>query len=305
MVFFGSSPYSIPILNAILKSGLRPLVVTVPDRPQGRGLKMKPNQLAQLAAKQHLDIIKPASLKKEKLSPTELSSISRHRLGICAVYGKIVPQWLLDQLPKGILNLHPSLLPKYRGASPALGMMLNNESKGGFSIIKMDAKLDHGPLLYQENWPLPAQQTAGEYYQFAFRQMAAKIVAAIEKYRQGELPSQPQNHAQASFTPLLKRQDGYLPPAFFQAALAGQSVALSQLPPITQKLLPKHPSYPAAAVAFNLYRGLSPWPGIWTEISRRGQTTRLKILSAQLSHNRFLPTKVQLAGGRLIDWKTL
>jgi len=302
MIFFGSSEYSLPILKSLLKSGLEPLVVTVPDRPQGRGMQIKPNSLAKFAASQRLDIAKPPSLKKERLSSAIRKKLTAHKFGICAVYGKIIPKWILCQLSQGILNLHPSLLPRYRGAAPALGMILNNEKLGGFTIIKMDTKLDHGPIIYQESWPLPAQQTAGEYYRQAFQQMARKIAYLIKEYQQNRLQPQPQNHSRASLTPLLQRQDGYLPPSFFRSALQNKAIPFEKLPPVAQKLLPKRRFYHAAKVAFGLYRGLSPWPGVWTEIKKGNRLVRLKILAAELTPHGFLPSRAQLAGKTPQPW---
>ncbi len=296
MVFFGSSIYSRPILQALLAAGQRPLVITTPDQPRGRGLKIQPNPLAQLAQEKGLTVLKLASLKKEKVAPAVRRQLSRHQLGLCAVYGKIIPSWLLETLPQGILNLHPSLLPRWRGASPAVGIILNGETQGGFSLIKMDAELDHGPTLYQESWPLTNQVTAAEYYQTAFQKMAAKIVDLVEEYRQGKLTPRPQDHRQATFTPRLQRQDGYLASTFLQAALTGKTLPFSQLPPLAQKILVVKKPYPAGLIAFRLWRALYPWPGIWTFIKRDGQQQRLKILEASYTRNSFSPRQIQLAG---------
>ncbi len=298
MIFFGSSYYSRPILQALLAAGQHPLVVTTPNQPRGRGLKIQPNPLAQLAQEKGLTVLKLASLKKEKVTPAIRQQLSQHQLGLCAVYGKIIPNWLLETLSQGILNLHPSLLPQWRGASPAVGIILNGETQGGFSLIKMDAKLDHGPLLYQESWPLLGQLAAGEYYQIAFQKMAAKIANLVDKYRQGQLAPQPQDHRQATFTFRLQRQDGYLAPAFLQAALTGKTLPFQQLPPLAKKILLVKKPYPAGLIAFRLWRALYPWPGIWTFVKKDGQQQRLKILQATQVGRRFYPRQIQVAGGR-------
>ncbi len=299
MVFFGSSAYSLPILKALLELGQRPLVISGPDRRQGRGQKPMANPLAQFAQKQKLTVLKPA-----KLEPALASQLGQQTLALCAVYGQIIPDWLLHFFSEGILNFHPSLLPAYRGATPAVGMILDHQRRGGFSVIKMDAKLDHGPILYQQAWPLPANWTASWYYQKAFGEMARQLKNILFAYRHGQLQPKTQNQQGASFTYRLSRQDGYLPPKFFAAAR--QNLPNSPIIPPIFRHFRRQPHFRPAVVAFDLWRALTPWPGLWTEVKIAGRQQRLKILHAQLTpQGTFLPNQVQLASHSPTNWSNL
>ena len=143
IVFFGSSVYSLPVLKSLSKFDDVALV-TIPDRNIAHSQKSTPNPAAQFAQNNNFTVFKLDSLKD---FPQSLKTEIR----VCAVFGKIIPESLINKFKYGIINFHPSLLPKYRGPSPALGAIINKDAYTGYSAILMDKKVDHGPLIFQKN----------------------------------------------------------------------------------------------------------------------------------------------------------
>ena len=158
IVFFGTSAFAVSSLSGLIENGMSPVaVITSPDRLAGRGKKMKTSpvkkfclsgsQVANAAAwKPGFQVVQPEKIDQEFIE--ELKKI-HPEIGVVASYGKILPKALIEIFPKGILNIHPSLLPKYRGASPIQEIILNGEIETGVSIILLDEKMDHGSILSQ------------------------------------------------------------------------------------------------------------------------------------------------------------
>ncbi len=274
LVFFGSATYSIPALVVLLKHDYRIIVVTIPDKPAGRGLKLKPNPLAAFAQEKRLTVPKPNKLDQDTLK--DLQKVDKSiELGICCVYGKIIPQSWLEYFPKGIINIHPSLLPKYRGSSPAQSALLNNDQETGISFIKMDKLCDHGPLLYQEKDKILLQDTSESLYKRLFDKAANKLPSVIENYLSGKLKPTPQKHSQASFTKMLQKKDGYIPLKDLKNALISKD---------------------QAKIIDLKRRAFTPWPGIYTQVKVKSQEKRLKILKTSLKRGKLMIEQVQLEG---------
>jgi len=292
LVFFGSSKYSIPTLEVLLKHDYKIIVVTTPDKPAGRHLRLQANPLSFFAQKNDLVIIKLSKLDQrtlKKLAGTPPRSQSAPRrsspqnplLGVCCVHGKIIPQTWLNYFEKGIINIHPSLLPKYRGSSPAQFALLNNEASTGITFIKMDEQCDHGPIIYQEKQPILPEDTAENIYSRLFALAAKKLPWVIENYSNGKLKPSSQDHSQASFTQRLKKEDGLIKKEDLKKALTNKKMA---------ELIDRK------------RRALTPWPGIYTEISLGGKTKRLKILKTHLEKNKLVIDEVQLEGKRPVTF---
>jgi len=144
-VFFGSSHFSVFFLDALKTRRILPaLIVSTPDKPQGRKLVLTPTPVSLWAKENNIPLITPPSLK------VEIPELKDFDLFIVASYGKIIPQTILDIPKHGVLNIHPSLLPKYRGPSPIQSAILDDDKSTGVSIMKLDAEMDHGPVLAQE-----------------------------------------------------------------------------------------------------------------------------------------------------------
>jgi methionyl-tRNA formyltransferase len=228
------------------------LVITQPDKKGGRGLKqMMATPVKQYCLKQELSFV-------ENLDQVELS---RFDLALVADFGVIIPQNLLNQPKLGFFNIHPSLLPKYRGSTPLQSAIISGEKQTGVSIIKMDEKVDHGDLVAQDKIDISINDT----YLTLLTKTATLGARLINDLDFNQVKLTVQNHQEATYTKKLTKQDGY--------------VAIEQLipylTPIFQKynllhLLPNQAEKPIDSQKLhNLIRGLSPWPGVWCKTKER------------------------------------
>lgn len=169
---------------------------------------------------------------------TPLDSINNteSEVAVLAAFGKILPKSVLEHFKYGILNIHPSLLPKYRGPSPVQTAILNGDRKTGVTVIKLDGKMDHGPILAQEKAEIEDNDTSETMYKKLFPLGAKLIAQNLEKYVKGDAKLIPQSHINATYTKMLKRESG-----FFDLAN----------PPSSEKLE-------------LMIRAFYPWPGVWT-----------------------------------------
>lgn len=206
IVFFGSPEYVVPVLDALVKTHYEiVLVVTQPDRPMGRNRALTPTAIKTYAHKHDLLLSTP-----EQISDEVIDHVRSLRPTVCvlAAYGLILPEELL-RIPRfGFINLHPSLLPRYRGATPVQAAILGGDAVTGISIMKMDKKMDHGPILHQETIDLSGRETAPELLTNLFSKGAHNLIATLPAYLSGKLKPEEQNHDSATFTKLLKKQHG-------------------------------------------------------------------------------------------------
>ena len=267
MIFFGTSSFAIPALEALVNAGYEiPLVITTPgDSP-----------IRTIANRLSLSVIQPESLKDPAIVHS-LSAISSS-LGLVASYGKIIPQWLIEKFPRGLLNIHPSLLPQYRGPSPIQSALLNGETETGVSLMLIDAEVDHGPLIATEKTTIGEGEYNIELSQRLFRLGGELLVRVLPDYLAGKITPQPQDHSQATFTKKFTPEDGKID---------------------WQK---------SAREIYNQIRALNPEPGTFTLLNSRsdnltGWTSNiLKITKANLSTS----DVERLAAGQIIkDGKTL
>jgi methionyl-tRNA formyltransferase len=233
-VFFGTGEFSCIVLDKLIENNLRPdLVVTAPDKLAGRKKILTPpplkltagnlprsrtpkenkfatGQVSSLRGRQ-LTTIQPESL-KNNLELIKIITELKPDFGIVAAYGKIIPKPVLDLFLKGILNLHPSLLPKYRGPSPIQTAILNGDKKTGVSIMLLDEEMDHGPILAQKEVSI----NPDEYFSSLYRKLALlgaeALLEAIPMWLSNKIVPKPQNHKKATFTKFLSWQDGKIEP---------------------------------------------------------------------------------------------
>ncbi|MDQ3076843.1 MAG: methionyl-tRNA formyltransferase [bacterium] len=209
-IFFGTSDYAVIVLEALIAEGYIPkLVVTTPDKPAGKHLKLTPPPVKSSAEKHNLEIIQPEKLK----DPAVLEKIKNYNpdLSIVVAYGKIIPQAIID-LPKyKTLNLHASLLPKLRGASPIETAILTNEKNTGVTIMLIDELMDHGPVIMQkevvvEPWP----PTASELGERIVGHGAELLINIIPQWIKGKITPQSQDHTLATYTKKIEKVDGLI-----------------------------------------------------------------------------------------------
>lgn len=276
IVFFGTSSFAVPVLQMLKKQSWAEIVavVSTPSKPVGRKQEIVSSPITKETKKLGLLVLEPKKLK----NPEWLETFSKLNpdLVVLASYGKILPQTNLDIPKYGFLNIHPSLLPKYRGASPIESAILNGDKKIGVTIMKMDAEMDHGPILSQMEIPLSGTERASELEETLSRLGAELLIKIIPSYINGEIAPQEQEHNKATFTKLIKREDGFID---------------LEMPP---------------EEIYRRYRAYDPWPGIWTTIrinhreagshSRENQELRIKILDIELVDEKIKINRIQPEG---------
>lgn len=221
-VFFGSGPFAVSILEATAAAPEVDLVgvVTAPDRPVGRRQVPTPTPLATRARELGLAVLQPTRI-RDDAAIGDIAAL-RPDLGVLADYGRIVPAAILDLPSHGILNVHPSLLPRHRGAAPIPATILAGDPTAGVTIIRMDSGLDTGPIVASSSWPLAGTETAPELEARAAAEGAKLISAVLADWLAGRLTPRAQDEASASLTRPLRRADGRLDPRVPAAALERQ-----------------------------------------------------------------------------------
>jgi methionyl-tRNA formyltransferase len=218
-VFFGSGPFAVPILDAVAADPRLELVgvVTAPDRPAGRGRTLLPTPVALRARTMWAPLLQPARLRE----PDAISRIAELRpaLGVLADYGQIVPAEVLELPALGILNIHPSLLPRHRGASPIPATIAAGDAESGVTIMRMDTGLDTGPIVAKQAWPTTGRESAPDLEGHAAQAAAGLLGRTLDGWLAGEIRPEPQPETGATLTRRLRRADAVLDPARSAAEL--------------------------------------------------------------------------------------
>lgn len=209
-VFFGTPELSVEILDYLKKHNLVPvLIVTNPDRPQGRKMTLTPPPVKLWAIQNNIQFLQPESLSDSDFL-YKLKTIN-YQLFIVVAYGKIIPKEVLKIPEKGTLNVHYSLLPKYRGASPIETAILNNDRHVGVSILLLDEKMDHGPIVAQSLVPVPHWPPTGQELRMWCNKTASKLLMeTIPLWTAGKIKAREQDHASATYTKKISKEDGLI-----------------------------------------------------------------------------------------------
>ena len=235
IVFFGTPDFALPTLNALIASDYDVLsVVTQPDRPRGRRHILTPSPVKETAAAADLAIWQPERA-RDAAFIAEMRSVQPD-LFVTAAYGQILSQELLDVPRYGALNVHASLLPRWRGASPVNACLIAGDTVSGVTIMRMDAGLDTGDILTQTSVELADTITAGELFDQLALLGAELLLSTLPDWLDGKIVPQPQDDTLATYAPRLTRDDGEI-----------------------------DWSLPAIQI-HNAIRGLTPWPGGWTTL---------------------------------------
>ena len=234
IVFCGTPEFAVPTLKRLLAEPDFAIeaVVTQPDRPRGRGQRVSSSPVKDLALDAGLYVYQPEKIKSD--SACEFFKRLAPDAVVIIAYGQIIPARLIEIPRLGWINLHASLLPKYRGAAPVNWAILNGETHTGLTTMQIDAGLDTGPILLQQALEIRRDETAPQLAQRLAEAGAPLVVATLRQLDRGEITPTPQDHAQATLAPLLKKEDGR----------------------ITWSL-------PAQQI-YNRIRALEPWPGAFT-----------------------------------------
>ena len=196
IIFFGTPDFAVPALKLLIDSGYNISAVFT-----GHG------SVNTLAQERGIEVFQPASLKKDERIFEEFKNL---KPDICTVvaYGKIIPQRYLEIPKYGFLNIHPSLLPKYRGPSPIQTAILNGDKETGVTIMIVDAEVDHGPILANEKFKVKSEKYYPEIAQELAKLGAKLLIEILPKYINGEIEVKPQEHEKATFTKMFQREDG-------------------------------------------------------------------------------------------------
>ncbi len=253
IVFMGTAPLSCASLQALLDSSAFRVtaVVTQPDRPKGRDLKLQPSPVKELALRAHLPVLQPERARDDAF--IEVLRGLEPDLIVVAAYGQLLPKAVLDLPRFGSLNVHASLLPRYRGAAPIQWAILNNEPETGVTIMRMDAGLDTGDIVTQEKTPIHPQDNSETLHDRLAVMGAALLVRTIPDYAAGKILPRPQVSAEAIQAPKIKKEDGHID--WRQSARA----------------------------IWNRVRGLVPWPGAFTFLPAEPHPQLLKIWHAEVA----------------------
>jgi methionyl-tRNA formyltransferase len=242
LIFLGTPAFAVPTLDGIVAAGHTVLaVVTQPDRPRGRGQLAAPPPVKQAAMRLGLTVYQPERVRRPE-SVEYLRAIPVDAMVVVG-YGQIIPQSIIDMAPLGIINVHGSLLPKYRGAGPIQWAILNGETNTGVTTMRIDAGLDTGDMLLKASTGIGTDETAVELGQRLAAMGADLLVDTLAGLEAGRIAAEKQDNAQASYAPLLKKEDGRID--WSRDALA----------------------------IHNQVRGLQPWPGASTTF--RGQALHI------------------------------
>ncbi len=207
IVFMGTPAFAVPVLSKLFDVGHDIVAVySQPDRPSGRGKKLAPTPVKQFALNNGLKVRQPKSLRSEEVQ-AELASLSPDVI-VVAAYGLFLPPPVLGLPPLGCLNIHPSMLPKYRGPSPVVSAVLNGDEGTGVTIMKLDEGMDSGPILAQRKVQVGDDETAPELTERLFGLGGDLLVEILPLWESGHVEARPQNDSQATITSLIKKEDG-------------------------------------------------------------------------------------------------
>ncbi len=236
LVFCGTPQFAVPTLLALIDAGHEiALVLTQPDRPSGRGMQLVAPPIKQMAEAAGLDIFQPEKIKNNQELRDRLTAIAPDAI-IVVAYGRIIPKWMLDLPRFGNINLHGSLLPKYRGAAPIQWAIARGETVTGVTTMRLDEGLDTGDMLLRRELPIASAETAEDLYPKLSQIGAEVMIQTLQRLESGSIVPQKQDHTSASLAPILTREDGAI------------NFSLS------------------AKEIYDRWRGFQPWPGAWTII---------------------------------------
>jgi methionyl-tRNA formyltransferase len=268
LIFCGTPAFAVPTLEKLASSGFSVrLVVTQPDRPKGRGLELVASPIKQAAITLQIPVVQPERIKTNTEFRAQLTAVKPAAI-IVVGYGRIVPQWMLDLPPLGNINLHASLLPKYRGAAPIQWAIAKGETVTGNTTMRIDAGLDTGDILLQQELPISPDDTAERIVSPLATMGADLVVETLLRLKAGTIEPRRQDNSQASLAPILKKEDGVI-----------------------------DFSWSATEIA-NRIRGFQPWPGVRTSFRGKAfQIAKARVVSVDTA---IAPADLTVSSDRLL-----
>lgn len=266
IIFFGTSEFAVPVLEALVKGNYEiAIVITQPDKPTGRKQALSPPPVKVFAKQNNIKILQPKTLKNDEIF--EIFKLLNPDICVVTAYGKIIPKRFLELPNYGFINVHPSLLPKYRGPSPIQTAILNGETETGVTIMAVDEEIDHGPILASEKFKVGNEKFYPEIEKGLAKLGAELLIKTLPKYTNGDIKPTKQNHEQATFTKMLSRENGRID------------------------------WHQSAEKTYNQIRALNPEPGTWTtwndKVVNIPNITMFNIVSPQVGKSPELPGTVK------------
>jgi methionyl-tRNA formyltransferase len=268
LVFCGTPQFAVPTLEKLVCAGFRvKLVATQPDRPSGRGMELAASPVKQIALALGLPVTQPEKIRNNPEFRAQLESIAPEAI-IVVGYGRIIPQWMIDLPRLGNINLHASLLPRYRGAAPIQWAIARGETITGVTTMRIDAGLDTGDTLLQAEERITPEDTSLTLAPRLAQTGAELMIRTLAGLRNGTITPRRQDDARATLAPILKREDGQID--FSRPAVE----------------------------TWNRLRGFQPWPGAFTYF--RGKTLHLHAAITLTAHSSAAPGHFAIEGDRLL-----
>ena len=269
LIFCGTPDFAVPSLQAVVDAGHEvALVLTQPDRPAGRKMELQVPAVKQLALSLNIPVEQPTKLKTNAELRAQLEAIAPDAI-IVVAYGRIIPDWMLALPRFGNINVHGSLLPKYRGAAPIQWAVANGETETGITTMVLNAGLDTGDTLLMHSIPVGPDTTSPQLYPQLAHLGAKLLVDTLAGLAAGTLHPTPQDHSKATLAPILTREDGRL-----------------------------NPAENTAQQAFNRWRGFHPWPGCWARL--RGKRFLIHALHPIVEGLSLAPGELAISTGALL-----
>ena len=269
LVFCGTPRFAVPTLEVLIAAHHNiSLVVSQPDRPVGRAQTLTVPPVKEMALAAGLELTQPEKIKNNGEFRAQLEAIAPDAIVVVA-YGRIIPPWMLALPRFGCINLHASLLPKYRGAAPIQWAVAMGETATGNTTMLLEEGLDTGPILLQREMPIKPEQTAADLFDVLATDGAPLVVETLAGLENGSISPQPQDHSRATLAPLLTREDGHL---YFSRYTATELM--------------------------NRWRGFQPWPGAFAILDGKKLIVHRMQVAAKNSSSE--PGTVDLSQGGLL-----
>ncbi|MCX7880990.1 MAG: methionyl-tRNA formyltransferase [Patescibacteria group bacterium] len=317
IAYFGSPDFSAAFLEKILTDEkLKEIisvefVVTQPDKPAGRKQVVTPTPAKQIALKNNLKVFEIEKFDLKNLLKIKNLKLEILKLDLAFVYAysSIIPKEFLELPHFGFWCLHPSLLPKYRGASPIAFALLNGEKKTGVTIFKIDEKIDHGPIIAQKSLTIKNTDYRNDL-EAKLTNLGFELFKIIIKKLANSsslLTFKPQSHKVATYTRTLKKDDGYIKYETLKKVLNNQLINPEDLPDLIKENLIHQPTKKiknSAKKIYDFFRALSPWPGVWTILPNKKRLKILKLKTFDTLNSILYIESVQLEGKKPVDFET-
>lgn len=292
IIFFGTPKYVIPILDALNKTyghgrdGIV-AVVTQPPKPAGRKHELERSEVDHWAFKKQIPI------------HFDFNSLPEADLGVCASYGRIIPDQVINRFKFGILNIHPSHLPEFRGSSPVQANIVSGQDSTVNTVIKMDSQMDHGDIVSVQRQTINPDDTAEVLRDRMFESSAQFLIELLPPYITQKIKPKPQEHSRGTYTTTITKQHAFIPPKYLASALQGEEINEDW----EIGFIKDYTLVPTPFTIERFIRAMQTWPTAWTKVDINNEDKKIKIHKARVDSGKLVLDEVQLEGKGVVSWK--